>query len=247
MRLEDKYELLLEGTYGASCLTQALTMYLGNEFYLCTAGTDGHIALWPLTAALEQNGITSKLRRKAAQTPDSLAIPIEWSNRRQVHQNSINCVTKVCLSDDEIILVTAGDDSGLAFTRIASFTNPMNNAPQFSTLLIPNAHAAAITAVQYVCPLGSDSKDPTISRHRFATSGPDQRLKFWLLSVDMERSGAGGLQVVKEANVHTSVPDASCVYTFAGMETEGGRIVVAGIGMEVWVAGKGKEEDGMGG
>ena len=55
------------------------------------------------------------------------------------------------------------------------------------------------------------------------------------------------MEVVKEGNVHTSVADTSCVYAFAGMESEGGRIVVAGIGMEVWMDGKGKAEDGVGG
>lgn len=240
--MQENFELLLEGTYGSPCLTQALTLNLGHELYLCTAGTDGRIAFWPLTAALQAKGITSieaQLHRDTALTGTPPATPIQWTSRTQIHQNSIKSLTAIHLSKNETILATAGDDNALAFTRITASSNQDPAAPSCSTLLIPAAHAAAVTAVQYLGPVPSASTAPTLPQHRFATSGPDQRLKFWVLGVDVECAGTDGLEVAKAGNAYTSVADVACLDAFEGGDGVGG-VLVAGIGVEVWrVAGGG--------
>lgn len=49
------------------------------------------------------------------------------------------------------------------------------------------------------------------------------------------------MQVAKVGNAYTSVADVACLDGFEATREEGGRVFVAGIGVEVWRAG-GKEE-----
>jgi len=65
--------------------------------------------------------------------------------------------------------------------------------------------------VQCLSPASSDKKQQL----RFATASNDQKLKTWVVSVDLDKRGVDGVEVARERSESSSV-------------------VLAGIGMEVW-------------
>lgn len=156
------------------------------------------------------------------------------------------------LSDDEVLLATAGDDGAVAFSRMSlakeagkevssqalvdSSVNRQGTLRESwavtSTLLIPKAHASAVTALQY---MGCESEGlDRPKQYRILTSGHDQRLKTWLLAIDLEQPRVEGFAVSKERNVATAVADVSAIGTVENGGASARGIVLAGIGLEVW-------------
>ena len=169
-----------------------------------------------------------------------------------MHQSSIKCLSTVQLSNEEVLLATAGDDGALAFSKMTLSKIPtektssqlldrpsqdhQNPSPLTSTLLIPKAHASAVTALQYIASksIGLDSP----KQYRFVTSGNDQRLKTWLLTIEMHQPGVEGFAVSKEQNVATAIADVSSMdLAESGGAGIRGAVVVAGIGLETWSTG----------
>lgn len=172
--------------------------------------------------------------------------------RFKIHQNCIKCLSTVQLSEYEVLLATAGDDGAVAFSRMSlakkaakevssqaldSFSDSQQQTLHWSsvvtsTLQIPKAHASAVTALQLV---DSRSKGPdSPQQYRFVTSGNDQRLKTWLLTIDIDKPGVEGFAVSKERNEETAIADVSSIDLVKDDETGKREVVVAGIGLEVW-------------
>lgn len=228
--IETKFELLLTSTYNTSCLTQVNYLRLGTESFLLTAGTDGHIAFWPLATftgeqMVVEHGQTVKLDAEY----DFPEMQISWRKRHQIHQSSIKCMAITCLSEKDAMIATGGDDNSIAITLLShSTTEP--RLPVFSTLLIPRAHAATITAIQLKALVDKDTL-PTQSRYRLLTSGNDQRLKSWILSVDISEPGVERLLVTKDEDLYTGIADVSCMKVLPG-DTSAHSVIVGGIGLE---------------
>ena len=222
------------GTYTTYCLTQALYLCSEMSIHLCTASTDGHISFWSLNSSLGQSGITTtKDPTRIAFSSPQLPFPsergleeIKWHSRTKIHQSSIKAMCSLPLIPSTFLLATGGDDGALGFTRVTcTTTNPSVPDPESlsrSILLIPNAHAAAITAITSLGPWGSrpsvgeeQSADPHTQWHTFATTSPDQKVQIWRVSIDLEKPGVEGLRVEKGDNVSTAVADAACLEAFA--------------------------------
>lgn len=215
---------------------------------------------WSLSALLADNEISTRTLepRLASSTPqnDDISTSTEdasilaWQSRTKIHQSSIKTMCSLPISPSTFIIVTGGDDGALGFTRVTySFNNSSlsDNSQQLlscSVLLIPNAHAAAVTAVAYLGPspqarypstTENENADSQIQQRNFATTGPDQKLQLWRVSFDLAQPGVEGLRVEKGQWVNTAVADAACLEVI-GWEMEGRdplRILVAGIGLEV--------------
>ena len=132
------------------------------------------------------------------------------------------------LSKDYVIIVTGGDDNAIALTIISARADTTDMA-QFSTLLIPRAHAAAVTAIQHL-----ESHDDVPGSFLILSTGNDQRLKSWRVRVVDESLGAKGIEVAKASSESSAIADASCMEILSKGGLGGMRIVVAGIGMETW-------------
>jgi len=177
---------------------------------------------------------------------------LTWTARFKIHQNCIKCLSTVPLSDDEVLLATTGDDGAVAFSRmtlakiagkqVSSQSLLVSSLDQqrtlressvvTSTLLIPKAHASAVTALQLL-----DSRSEGMSsskKYRFVTSGNDQRLKTWLLTIDIDKPGVEGFAVSKVHNQATAVADVSSMDLVINEEAGMRGVVIAGIGLEVW-------------
>ena len=132
------------------------------------------------------------------------------------------------LSKDYVIIATGGDDNAIALTSISARTDTTATF-QFSTLLIPRAHAAAVTAVRCLISHG-DAPGSFL----LLSTGNDQRLKSWRVTVVNQRSGADGIEVAKGSSESSNIADASCLEVLSESELGSMRVVVAGIGMETW-------------
>lgn len=177
-------ELLHCFFYQDNCLTQINDC---AESGTLTASTDGHLALWSVpgerywlpafcgSPALGKRGLEPQ--------------------RHRVHQNSIKVMFTVSLPSKsgqrDQIVVTGGDDNALGLTLMRTHTSGGDTTPgrpitSFQTLLIPKAHAAAVTAMCLCAASFSLSQE---FRIRFLSTGNDQRVKLWSVSVYLERIG----------------------------------------------------------
>lgn len=260
-----QFTLLQTTTYSTNCVTQILNLHLGTPEtttldYLCTASSDGHIAIWPLSSSL----LLSHQPEPQNSVPESNTI--EFSHRHRIHQSSIKCMTAIQIPSNasEYLLFTGGDDGALGITRLTfppltDNVNPVTDEieqpvsaqaiPTCSTLLIPKAHAAAINAVAFLHTT-NQSQSPTYTQHSatesrsdtqyiFATSGNDQKVKLWGVSCKVDIPGTEGLTVEMKGEKCTSVADVSALCPMLG----GDEVLVAGIGMESL---KFEEEEGKG-
>jgi WD40 repeat protein len=177
-------ELLQRFFYQDNCLTQINDC---AESGTLTASTDGHLALWSVPDGRHwlPAFCGSPALGKRGLEPD----------RHRVHQNSIKAMFTVSLPSQSAqrdqIVITGGDDNALGLTLMrthtsggdATLSRPITS---FQTLLIPKAHAAAITAMCLCTASFSLSQE---FRIRFLSTGNDQRVKLWSVSVYIERLG----------------------------------------------------------
>lgn len=221
-------------------------MHLEDRLYLCTASTDGHVALWPLNARPDQDNQGSDLEHVRFKTDKGrlrLSPSLTYNARFKVHQNCITDLSTDQLPSGDTLLATIGDDGALAFSRIALAVlvreeagslqhDPSPNiSPQISILLIPKAHAAAATALQY---LGCKTieADKLIQYH-FVTASNDQKVKTWVLSVDLGQPRVEGFTVSKGNNLATAIADVSSMDRIEAEDEDTAKVVIAGIGLEI--------------
>lgn len=193
------WTLLATGDYLTACLTQALHTDKTNEMLLTTA-TDGHVAVWTLANAGRR---------------------LDWTTRHLVHQNAILAVATCELHDGSRLLVTGGDDNAIGITRLT-------DDESFQTLLMPRAHAAAVTGLAVI------SQDR--SRILLASASIDQRLKLWRVDVDTEQPGVEGVGIKRLADVSTAVADVSSLEPYR-LEDGTYGVLLCGVGMDMWKLG----------
>jgi WD repeat-containing protein 6 len=143
----------------------------------------------------------------------------------RVHQSCIKAMT--VLKDDGVLgrpwlAVTTGDDNALGFTSFDA-TND-EGRPTDRQLVVRSAHAAAITGVV-------DVPGPM---RRFATVSNDQRVKVW----ELEVQDMGGPEDRLTARLLRDFP--SGVADPGSVETFGTKLIVGGIGIEIWDTELGK-------
>lgn len=225
--------MLGQGSYSTCCLTQVTHLRLGTFLQLCTASTDGHVAFWSISdlACSKSNSHTKREPRPSAEA-------MCWLSRLRIHQSSIKAMSSVTLSPAAILVATGGDDGALGFTRLNYPISPTDTLPSHTVLYVPNAHASAINAIAYLGDIdsGDVGRSETVKWHRFTTASNDQKLKTWLVNVNLDQPGTEGFRVKKESKVNSSIADASCLRQI----DEGGkgrRLVIAGIGVEIWRIG----------
>ncbi|OCK79571.1 WD40 repeat-like protein [Lepidopterella palustris CBS 459.81] len=202
--ISNKWRLLATGTYLTSCLTQCVFLdpmisYPAQTHDFLTSGTDGHIAFWSLP--------------KQESTADP--VQVHHTSRTKLHQSTVKTLTYQHISPDTALLITGGDDGAVGLTLIRKNDKA---TPMLSRLLIPRAHASAVTASAIISLL-----DP--ARFQMATSGNDQRVILWEITIEED-----AVRVEKLGGVSTAVADVSSMVVLDG----GARVLVCGVGMQVW-------------
>ncbi|KAL9594334.1 MAG: hypothetical protein Q9219_007084 [cf. Caloplaca sp. 3 TL-2023] len=249
--------------------------------YLCTASTNGHIAFWPLSPPPNpdtENPTTflllhpthhHRIHQNAIKSLTS--IPLLPPQNPQTHPHN----GKSPHHHHHHLLLSGGDDGALGITLLtlpplpsplplspspAAGTPPTTTKLNCQTTLIPTAHAAAVNAVVYIRTLTSTSTTAENEKevHIFASSGDDQKLKIWGISLsgggggggaaaagrkeaEEEEEGKGGVEVTLKEERWTSVAGVEAIAALGTTlgEAKGAVVddvvivvVVAGIGME---------------
>jgi len=231
------FAVLFSGIYTTYCLTQVTYLRSARKLCICTASTDGHIAIWPLPLETDQQNaphfIPHLISTNPVSAPSAPPTTIIPNTKVRVHQNSIKSMITIPISRYEKLIMTGGDDNAVAFTRLRY--HPLEEPLTHSTLLVPRAHASTVTAVAHLGELEAVSERSFV-KHRFASVGNDQRLKIWVVTLDLAEEDLGEIRVVRESNVSTSVADANSLDMSVDRSGQR-RLYVAGIGMETWKVG----------
>ena len=129
-----------------------------------------------------------------------------------------------------VLVVTGGEDNALGVSQII-YNRHSSRPISCSTLIVTRAHACAITAIAVFqeCAL-MDSKR---SRYRIATSGTDQRLKIWSITVDSTGQNTDSIEVRVTKNVFTSVADVADLDIIED-DADTAMLFVAGVGLDIW-------------
>lgn len=190
--------LLAEGDYLTSCLTQYL--HGADHERFITASTDGILTTW----------LTDNKQKK-----------LKWKQRHKVHQSAILSTVQLSFAAVGTLILTGGDDNAIGITLVAE------SEPQtlFRTLLIPRAHAAAVTALAIVA--------VSEGHFWFVSASIDQRVKLWQVELDHRKKGSDMIDVKLVANVFTAVADVSSMEQIRCEDGQEG-LLVAGVGLDVW-------------
>ena len=192
------WTLAASGSYLTACLTRVLGLGAADSARFLTTATDGHLAIWGRTPAEGQ---------------------LEWNNRHRIHQNAILAVETYNLHDGSHLVITGGDDNAVGLTRITADGDA-------STLILPRAHAAAVTGLAAV----SGRQGQIL----LVTTSIDQRVKLWRVDIDIARPGVEGIDMQRLANVSTAVADVSSL-ALHGFENGAVGVLVCGVGMDMWM------------
>jgi WD40 repeat protein len=191
---------------------------------ILTAGTDGHIVLWPLDISVQQQPFDSP------PTTQSLT----WKEAFSIHQSSSKTLTMQSLKAETTLIASGGDDGSLAF-YISTARAPF--ASVFPPMILTRAHASAVTACA------------TLSHHSrifVLTSGNDQWVRLWevVLRADVTtqrtidrdtRNASDGdpLSIKRIGRIKTNVADVSSMAVLGQDEKGVAKVLICGVGMEV--------------
>lgn len=139
------------------------------------------------------------------------------------------------LTDTLWLIVTGGDDNALGLTLLR--TEDEGSSFTSSSMLVPRAHAAAVTAIGLV----KIQEDESISRSvtfNIVTASCDQMVKIWEVTTDLRRSGAKSISIRKAAKHTSAVADVSSLTVFRTLQgpvdVRGWKILICGAGQEIW-------------
>ncbi|KAM3415545.1 putative WD repeat-containing protein [Cercospora zeina] len=204
------WALLASGDYLTSCLTQCLRLERPSppqqhQSCLFTASTDGHLVQWAID-------------------DEDARCELTWHTRHKVHQSAVLSLISVNVSPgpgENHLLISGGDDNALGVTRV-TFGSQSSTPSSMKTLLVPRAHAAAITALVVTRIDGQ--------RLWLLTASIDQRIKLWKINIKYDGgAGVDGIDIALVKNVHSAVADIS------SMELVGrDRVLICGVGMDLW-------------
>ena len=231
--------------YTGYCLTQALFVRIKSHVCCCTASTDGYLTLWPLGLENKVEELSGPVEA-ASRYDTSLGLVIlgnslSFTERVQVHQSSVNCMSTINLSETDVLVATVGDDGAMAISRLQGIDikkstsptgHPLNRfSDQHSMMVVPKAHASTIDALTY---LGwMVERGDHESSHRFATCGKDQRLKIWRVTASLEHAGIRGFTIIREQDSPSRIADASMLACSTMDDQSSPCVVIAGIGIEM--------------
>ncbi|QDS68643.1 hypothetical protein FKW77_001744 [Venturia effusa] len=194
---------------------QVIEFEITMKTVVVTTATDGHFAFW--SESSNDNNDNSKELTCAA--------------TRALHQSAVKSLASYSLNTDTTLIVTGGDDNGLGVSLV--FVAESNEV-QCERLLIPRAHAAAVTATDIITCRPSEA-DPSCFQVLIATASNDQRIKIWGVDIDLRKKGVDGLDVKMLANGYTSIADVSSMALYPhAKEQSAAKILVCGVGMEIW-------------
>ncbi|KAK0734410.1 hypothetical protein B0T26DRAFT_688364 [Lasiosphaeria miniovina] len=217
---EHGFQLLAQGHYTGACLTQIRHLRTpadgeGAAIHILTASTDGHVALWAAS------GVRTTTSNKGE---DGGPAEFALASVSKLHQSTIKSLDMA--REDapdgrgQRLVVTGGDDNALGVLDLAWSPDASEFAVR-TRARVRDAHAAAITGL---CAVSRDGAGYV----EVATASNDQRVKLWRAE-RTDLAGGCGFAVALLDDQYSSVADPGDFEVIAP-----GRLMVAGVGMEVW-------------
>ncbi|KAK3329710.1 hypothetical protein B0H66DRAFT_610726 [Apodospora peruviana] len=232
---EQGFRLLSTGHYTGACLTQIRHLQVSSsEMHVLTASTDGYVAVWLTTNFSAESEVVA-----------------EYSIRSvaKLHQSSVKSLdiattTRVGGATRRWLVATGGDDNALGFLDlIGSSSNSKEGEKETREITmssrsrVKDAHAAAVTGLCYIKEAANGQEDGgDVDSVVLATVSNDQRVKLWRAERRDQLVAGPGLRVSLLSNQYSSVADAGDLEVIAA-----GRLMVGGVGMEVWDVLRGAE------
>ncbi|KAK3949539.1 hypothetical protein QBC32DRAFT_378422 [Pseudoneurospora amorphoporcata] len=225
---EQRWVLLAEGRYTGACLTQIRHLRLrvpagdapgDRGIHVLTASTDGHLAVWGVAVS------------KKPFTDDGVSSDYGCLALFKVHQSSIKGldVSKARynskMMDESWFVVTGGDDNAVIFTSLRLVHVGHSYKALSSRSRVKGAHAAGVTGICMVREeRGGDGEEAVVD---VVSISNDQRVKLW--RAVWKEGSEEPAKVTLLDNQYSSVADAGDVEVI-----KEGRVMVGGVGMEVW-------------
>ncbi|EAA35803.1 WD40 repeat-like protein [Neurospora crassa] len=209
-----QWKLLAEGRYTGACLTQIRHLRVADadageeDIQVLTTSTDGHVAVWSTTS-----GSTTETEKteKAEYKMVTLA---------KVHQSSIKGLDLSSLGQSWLV-ITGGDDNAVHFTNLQYSSADDKTYKVLSRSRVKDAHAAGVTGI---CTVREEEDGEAVE---VASVSNDQRVKLW--RAVWQEGSEQPVKVTLLDNQYSSVADAGDVEVIRE-----GRVMVGGVGMEVW-------------
>ncbi|EPS42072.1 hypothetical protein H072_3843 [Dactylellina haptotyla CBS 200.50] len=225
-----KFITVAEGFYKTSCLLQICFHVTDHGSVLMfTAGTDGHVTIWDITGILIESNMTVgskhiRLDRGLKGSSPAKLQQEQWISCQSFHQNSIKCLEVFDKGEDEVVMLSGGDDTAISVACIKFKRGEASGKGEIersASKLIERAHASAVTTIKVV----SSVDQPHLE---FVSSGVDQQIKKWSLKI-AEYFTEVTTEVVED--VYVNIPDVAAICLVES--TVGSKLVVGGVGVEV--------------
>lgn len=124
------------------------------------------------------------------------------------------------------MVVSGGDDNALTISLLDTASE---GGSTLSTISVPDAHAASVTAVKILeRPPYQVEKGTEATSFVIASSGNDHRVKMW--TVDVHLGGSEHISAQNVADQYSSVADISSLDVINGPQA---KLLVCGVGMEM--------------
>lgn len=206
-----RFDVLNVIVHGSFCLMQVRSLVNDDmvRMQMLTAGTNGY---------LNFNRILS---------PDNVSTKVH-----RLHQSSVLSMDVIKTNPDQWTIATAGDDNSVGLTIMTTTESQI----RFESILIPKAHAAAVTSLALL----NRKSDTNQGEIILVTTGNDQRIKVWKILIPSKNDALEQLntplQIQKLAECWTSIADVGGIRvlpTLTELKEEKVRLITVGVGMEI--------------
>ncbi|KAF9130462.1 WD repeat-containing protein 6 [Mortierella sp. 14UC] len=237
----NSFVLAIDASYHSKCILQVSHLKLeGGGVLMFTAATDGKIAVWDITRALdmflevysvdeikstqaELSSVKRERKRARRDHVQSLGMP---AAEVSVHMSGVNGLFVQDMDTDGIVAVSGGDDNALNVTRIQTSWDAKQRIVKVISAKVVHrnafAHGSAIQAVAM------------INKTEVVTTSQDQMLTVW--GLDLLEDGGADMHMLETQFIH--VPDPSTMDTIivrdGADQQQTPLVAIAGIGVQVF-------------
>ncbi|KAK3813245.1 MAG: WD40-repeat-containing domain protein, partial [Benniella sp.] len=217
----NSFVLAIEKEHHNKCILQVSHVRQDEGIMMFTAATDGKIAVWDITSALD----TFLAKYAAVEVK-----PVQPHNYVQglgdpigevlAHMSGVNSLHTQNLGEKDILVVSGGDDNALVVALVKADWDPEHRVIRLKSANIiaedKDAHSSAIQAVTMM------------NASEIVTTSQDQMVSLWRL----HQSGTGEAGIVKLESQFVHVPDPSTM----DIITHDARcsVAIAGIGVQIF-------------
>ncbi|KAG9070558.1 WD repeat-containing protein 6 [Linnemannia hyalina] len=229
----NSFVLAIDASHHAKCILQVSHLKLKEGGVLMfTAATDGKIAVWDITGALDRflevystdeiktaqaSSVGRERKRARRDHVQTLGTP---AAEVSVHMSGVNGLFIQDMGVDGIVAVSGGDDNALSVTRIRTVWDAKLRTVKVSSAKVVHrnayAHGSAIQAVVM------------INTTEVVTTSQDQMLTVW--GLNLLEDGGADMHMLETQFVH--VPDPSTMDTIVMREEQRPLVAIAGIGVQ---------------